>query len=157
MQNREMKKHKETNRVILGWREWVGLPDLGVEWIKAKIDTGARTSTLHVHGIEELGDGNDGVQLRIRIHPKQRSREGELVAEVLAHDQRPVTSSAGHRQHRYVIETPVRLGERQFPIEITLTNRDAMGFRMLLGRTALRQGYLINPKKSFLLGKPQEE
>lgn len=149
-----MSKKEHREKSILGWREWIGLPELGVEWIKVKVDTGARTSALHVFGIEELREEDDGVLLRIRIHPKQRSVAEEIVTEVLAHDQRPVTSSGGHRQHRYVIETPVRIGDREFPIEVTLTNRDTMGFRMLLGRTALRQGYLVNPGSSFLTGKP---
>ncbi len=77
-----------------------------------------------------------------------------MVADVLAHDQRMVTSSVGHRQHRYVIQTPATLGDRTIPIEVTLTNRDVMGFRMLLGRRALRKGFLVNPNKSYLLGKP---
>ncbi len=152
-----MSKQTPRDKITLGWREWIGLPELGVQWIKAKVDTGARTSALHVHGIEELREENDGVVLRVRIHPHQRSGEGELVAEVLAHDQRPVTSSVGHRQHRYVIETPVRIGDREFSIEISLTNRDAMGFRMLLGRTAVRQGYLVDAKQSYLLGKPPKK
>lgn len=149
-------KQTKKEPVIIGWREWIGLPDLGVEHIKVKADTGARTSALHVHKIQELDELEDGVRLRIWIHPQQRSRAGEVVAEVLAHDQRTVTSSVGHRQDRYVITTPVRIGNRVFPIEVTLTNRDVMGFRMLLGRTALRKGFLINPRKSFLLGKPEQ-
>lgn len=146
------KKTKEP--VIIGWREWIGLPDLGVAHIKVKADTGARTSALHVHKIQELKDTEDGILLRIWIHPRQRSRDDEVVVEVVAHDERTVTSSVGHRQKRYVITTPARIGKRLISIEVTLTNRDVMGFRMLLGRTALRKGFLINPRKSFLLGKP---
>ena len=140
--------------LTIGWREWIGLPDLGVDYIKAKIDTGARTSALHVNHIEVLEEREKDTLLRVRIHPVQRSRKEEITAEVFAHDQRTVKSSAGHQQHRYVIETNLKAGERIFPIEISLTNRDAMGFRMLLGRTALRKDFLINPKKSYLLGKP---
>ncbi len=147
------KKKKEPT--VIGWREWIGLPDLGVEHIKVKVDTGARTSALHVHKMKALEDSSDGVLLRIWIHPIQRARE-EVIAEVLAHDRRMVTSSVGQKQHRYVIDTPARIGDRIIPIEITLTNRDVMGFRMLLGRTALRKGFLVNPKKSYLLGKPEE-
>jgi len=149
-------KKKTKEPVIIGWREWIGLPELGVEHIKVKADTGARTSALHVHKIKELEALEEGVRLRIWIHPRQRSRAGEVVAEVVAHDQRTVTSSVGHRQDRYVITTPVSIGNRVFPIEVSLTNRDVMGFRMLLGRTALRTGFLINPRKSFLLGKPEQ-
>ncbi|HKJ68630.1 MAG TPA: RimK/LysX family protein [bacterium] len=141
---------------IIGWREWIGLPELGVEHVKVKVDTGARTSALHVHRMKVLEDAMDGVLLRIWIHPFQRSVREEVVTEVLAHDKRTVTSSVGQKQHRYVINTPARIGARSIPIEVTLTNRDVMGFRMLLGRTALRKGFLVNPKKSYLLGKPEQ-
>ena len=150
-----MPKKSKKELTTLGWREWIALPELGVEHIKAKIDTGARTSALHVHNLKVLEELDDGYKLRIAIHPVQRSSEREVTVEVLAHDKRNVRSSVGHEQHRYVIETPVKIGEQAFPIEITLTNRDAMGFRMLLGRSALRKGFLINPKKSFVLGKPE--
>ncbi|MCF7804465.1 MAG: RimK/LysX family protein [Candidatus Marinimicrobia bacterium] len=139
----------------LGWREWIALPELGIDYIKAKIDTGARTSALHVHNLKVLEEVDDGYRLRVAIHPVQRSSENEVTVEVLAHDKRNVRSSVGHEEHRYVIETPVKIGDREFPVEITLTNRDAMGFRMLLGRSALRKGFVINPKKSFVLGKPE--
>jgi len=147
---------KSSSKVLttIGWREWVSLPDLDVDHIKAKIDTGARTSALHAHNIRVLEELGDEYRLRITIHPVQRSREEEVTVEVLAHDYRKVKSSAGHEQHRYVINTPVTIGDRTIPIEITLTNRDAMGFRMLLGRSALRKGFLVNPKKSYLMGKP---
>jgi len=150
------KSRPKKEPAVIGWREWISLPELGVEWVKVKVDTGARTSALHVHKIQEIGEQDDGVLLKIWIHPTQRSSKDEVVAEVLAHDQRTVTSSVGHKQHRYVITTPVKIGEHSFPIEITLTNRDVMGFRMLLGRTALRKGFLIDPKRSFLLGKPEK-
>ncbi|MBS1271445.1 MAG: hypothetical protein MAGBODY4_00576 [Candidatus Marinimicrobia bacterium] len=150
-----MKKSSPKELTTIGWREWISLPEMNIDHIKAKIDTGARTSALHVHNIKVLEELDDGYKLRITIHPVQRSRVNEITVEVLAHDMRNVKSSVGHEQHRYVIETPVKIGDRTFPIEITLTNRDAMGFRMLLGRSALRQGFLVNPKKSYLSGKPE--
>lgn len=150
-----MSKSSLKKLTTIGWREWISLPELNIDHIKAKIDTGARTSALHVHNIKVLEELDDGYKLRISVHPAQRSSESEITVDVLAHDKRKVKSSVGHEQHRYVIDTSAQIGDRILPIEITLTNRDAMGFRMLLGRTALRQGFLVNPKKSYLLGKPE--
>ena len=150
-----MKKSSPKVLTTIGWREWISLPELNIDHIKAKIDTGARTSALHVHNIKVLEELEEGYKLRISIHPVQRSSEREVTVDVLAYEKRKVKSSVGHEQHRYVINTPTKIGDRTLPVEITLTNRDAMGFRMLLGRTALRQGFLINPKKSYLLGKPE--
>ncbi len=134
---------------IIGWRERVELPQLNVEQIKAKIDTGARSSALHAFKIEEF-ELNNKLMIRFQVHPRQRDNKYIVMAEAELVEYRKVTSSGGHAQIRPVILTTVQLGMKQWPIELTLTNRDVMGFRMLLGRQAVRDSFLINPGKSFL-------
>lgn len=133
---------------VLGWREWVSLPELGVAKIKAKIDTGARTSALHAFDIERFRQhGKDKV--RFDVHPIQRNDRTVIkcVAEIF--DVRWVTDSGAHRELRYVIETPMTIGGFCRPIEITLTNRGSMIYRMLLGRKALQQHFIIDPCRSY--------
>ena len=138
---------------IVGWREWVTLPGAGVPWIKAKIDTGARTSSLHAFDLEEikLPGGVDGVRFGVR--PWQDSDEDAVVVECPVHDRRTVRSSSGHTEERVVVLMDVKLIGRPMTIEITLTNRDEMGFRMLIGREALRNGFLVAAGESFLGGR----
>ncbi|MDT8403707.1 ATP-dependent zinc protease [Sulfuriflexus sp.] len=141
-----------TAKKIIGWREWVSLPDLGVARVKAKVDTGARTSTLHAYFVETYHE--EGVlMVKFGIHPKQKSMAIEQVCTARVKDERAVTDSGGHNELRYVIESTICLGERSWPAEITLTNRDTMGFRMLLGRTAMINCYLVDPAASYLEGK----
>ena len=138
---------------IVGWREWVTLPGAGVPWIKAKIDTGARTSSLHAFDVEEFraDDGTDSVRFGVR--PWQDSDEDAVVVEIPVHDRRTVRSSSGHSEERIVVLMDVTLLWRTMTIEITLTNRDEMGFRMLIGREALRNGFLVAAGESFLGGR----
>lgn len=144
------------SNTLTGWREWAGLPDLGVEWIKAKIDTGARTSSLHAFDIEEFErDGADWVRFRVR--PWQESTADTVIAECPVHDRRAVRSSSGHAATRIVVKLRIRLVERVITVEVTLSNRDEMGFRMLIGREALRRGFVVDPARSFLGGRAPKE
>lgn len=137
---------------MVGWREWVDLPDLCDSQIKAKIDTGARTSALHAFGLRVFE--RDGSTLaRFEIHPRQRSAEPSYTVEVPVRAFRTVRSSTGHRERRPVIATRARLGDHEFGIELTLTSRDAMGFRMLLGRAAVRRRFWVDPGRSYLAGR----
>lgn len=136
----------------IGWREWVALPTLGIDWIKVKVDTGARTSAIHAFEVVAEKRGNE-LWVGFGVHPDQRSQEQIVWCSAPVVDQRVVRDSGGHEEERYVIEVPVRLGGREWPIEATLTSRDNMGFRMLLGRTAIRGQYMVDPGRSYVLGK----
>lgn len=138
----------------MGWREWVELPELGVHRIKAKIDTGARTSSLHAFGLERFQrDGREMV--RFEAHPLQRDTTVRIPVEAELVDRRSVRSSTGAETVRPVIETEVTLLGQRWPIELSLIRRDLMGFRMLLGRQAIRGRFVVDPGRSFLGGKPE--
>lgn len=137
---------------LLGWREWVALPDLGVRRIKAKLDTGARTSSLHAFHLKRFTlDGKP--MARFDIHPVQRSTDATVRVEAEIVDERLVRNSGGHEELRPVVVTTLELGGERWPIELTLTRRDDMGFRMLLGRQALRRRAAVDPGRSYLAGK----
>ncbi len=145
-----------TPTTVIGWREWVGLPDLGASWIKAKSDTGARSSSLHAFDLEHF-TRDDAPWVRFEIHPWQRSKADAVVAEAPLADQRVVKSSSGSGQRRAVIRTTLALGGLRYPIDLTLTRRDEMGFRMLLGREAMRRRVVVDPGSSYKLGRPPLE
>ncbi|MHA6287239.1 ATP-dependent zinc protease family protein [Maricaulis sp. CAU 1757] len=135
--------------IIVGWREWVSLPGLADVPIKAKIDTGARTSAIHAWKIKPFSrDGENWVSFE--LHPNQDDNKTRIPCEARVLESRKIKSSTGHEQERFVIRTDLSLGGRKWPIELTLTRRDEMGFRMLIGRTALSPSVLVHPSKSFL-------
>ena len=148
-QNRDNKK--------IGWKEWVALPELGIPSIKAKIDTGARTSALHTYKIEPFIKDNMEY-VRFWIHPIQRRQNISICCEAVIQDKRIVKDSGGHAEERYVITTNLLIDKLTYPIELTLTNREDMLFRMLLGRTALNSGRIaVDPSVSYFTGKAHKK
>lgn len=147
---------KPKKPLVIGWREWIQLPDLGIKAIKAKIDTGARTSALHAFAIRPFKKG-ELHYIHFNVHPYQRRTEPAIACTAAVKDIRWVTDSGGHRERRYVIETLLCLGGLSWPIEITLTNRDTMSFRMLLGRTAMRSKLVVNPAISYNIALPEQK
>ncbi len=139
---------------LLGWREWIALPDLSIQKIKAKIDSGARTSALHAFQVRSYRKGHQR-WVAFGLHPNQDETETTIECHAPIKDRRKVTDSGGHSSFRYVIETRMVIGERDFIAEMTLTNRDTMKFRMLLGRTAMQQRFCIDPAASYLQGLPK--
>ena len=141
--------------ITVGWREWVALPEWGIKAIKAKIDTGARTSAIHADDIELFERDNVSL-VRFLVRPWQRSDADAVLVESPRIDHLTITSSSGTRTDRPVVLAPLVLGGRQINAEVTLTSRDEMGFRMLIGREALAQGFTVDPTASYLGGRPSK-
>ncbi|NPD04403.1 hypothetical protein HN031_06840 [Nocardioides sp. zg-1308] len=144
----------DPDRVVVGWREWVGLPQADLPWVKAKIDTGARSSSIHAFDLEAFeADGREWV--RFSIHPWQRSDEDRTELTVPVLDRREVRSSNGQVEQRYAVAMDVVLAGRPLTTVMTLSNRDEMGFRMLIGREALERGFLVDASLSYAGGRPR--
>lgn len=156
MQSRQKGQAPGSRLALIGWREWVGLPDLGVESIKAKVDTGARSSSLHVFDLRQFE--RDGSQwVRFKVYPVQRTTAGVVEAEAKVLELRSVRSSSGKATLRPVILTRIEMFGVAWEVELTLANRDDMGFRMLLGREAFRRRFLVDAGKSYYAGKPKRK
>lgn len=151
---RSLPAEAEPERTVIGWREWIRLPDLlpDTEPVKAKVDTGARTSAIHAWDLEHLERDSER-WVRFSLHPRQRDDQHVVVAEARLVEERDVRSSNGEIERRPVVETTLALGDQRYPIELTLTKRDEMGFRMLVGRTAMAGHLLVDPGGSYLLGR----
>lgn len=149
-----MENLNRSNLPVIGWREWVGLPDLAIKRIKVKVDTGARSSSLHAFDLEDFE--REGVKwVRFRVHPVQRNNDKTVQAEAKILEYRSVRSSSGKASLRPVIVTNISLLGVSWPVELTLANRDEMGFRMLLGREAFRKRFLIDAGNSYYGGRPK--
>jgi len=144
--------HGKQEKLTVGWRESVALPGLGIPVIKAKLDTGARTSAIHAFALERFTE-RGAPRLRLWIHPRQRNERDEVVCEADIVDERLVTDSGGHRERRLVIETPLALAGHTWTVEMTVTNRDIMRFRLLIGRTAMHGRLLVDPGRSYVQGR----
>ncbi|KAA3631766.1 MAG: hypothetical protein DWQ08_04435 [Proteobacteria bacterium] len=144
---------QDNERFLVGGEEWGSLPELGIPWVKARVDSGARTSSLHAWHIRRFRRaGVDWVAFR--VHPLQRDRRTVVDCEARLVDHRGVRSSSGATESRYVIRTLLELSGESFPIELTLTSRDSMGYRMLLGREAMQERLIVDPSHSFLCRAP---
>jgi len=148
----EAGRQKDAGLLTVGWREWIAFPGLGIDKIKAKVDTGARTSALHAFRVAPFE--RDGIPyVAFSIHPNQRDQLTVVDCEAPVMDRRCVRDSGGHSEMRYVIAAEISIGPHRLTAEVTLTDRDSMQFRCLLGRTALRQNFLVDSGRSYLLGK----
>lgn len=148
-------KKKRPAPIDIGWREWVRLPALTDRPIRAKVDTGAKTSAIHAYRIEEI-DVDGQTMVRFYIHPVQKRKTPEIFCLLPVHDRRAIRSSNGAVQNRYIVRTELMLGDRRWSIDLSLTNRDEMGFRMLIGRDALARRTIIYPGRSYVQGQMSE-
>lgn len=143
-------------KVIVGSEEWCSLPSIGIPTIKARVDSGAKTSALHAINIKTYTKDNQE-WVKFDVNPIQNNAKALIHCDAKLIDQRIVKSSSGFREKRYVIQTQVSLGGKTWEIEVTLTNRDSMGYRMLLGREAMSGRVMVDPEQKFVLGQPSNE
>ena len=139
----------------MGWREWVELPLLGNARIKAKLDTGARSSALHAFNLRPFQESGRWF-VQFDVHPLQRNDDVYKTCIAAVVDYRWITNSGGGREKRFVIVTTLKMGNNAWPIEVTLTDRDQMGFRMLIGRTAMHHRLVVDPAASYRMGRPRK-
>ena len=141
-----------TTMPVAGWNETASLPELGVDSIRVKLDTGAKMSALHAFNLVEFKK-NDQTWVDFEIHPFQNNDTYIVKCSVPVSDVRTIKSSNGQSEKRYVIFSIIKIGAIEWPIEITLTNRDQMSYRMLLGRTAMQNRLLVDPHRTHLLSE----
>lgn len=142
-------------RKTIGWREWVQLPQFGVNEMKVKVDTGADSSSLHAFNMERFSR-DDGEWVRFEIHPRQRSRKPAIVCEALVVKERKVKNPGGRTELRAVIRTSLIVAGREIDAMVNLTTRDEMSFRMLVGRRTIRKHFIVDPGRSYLGGRPEK-
>ena len=146
-------KSEDLPFVLVGWREKIALPEIGIHFIRCKIDTGARTSSLHAFDVETFE--RDGIQhVRFAVHPLRRNDDKVVLCEAEVTGFRDVTNSGGLAEHRPVIRTPIVMAGRRWEIEVNLTDRATMGYRMLLGRSAMQGTVFVDPAASYRWPKP---
>ncbi len=143
----------DQSKTIIGWKEWLSLPELGIHFIKAKIDTGARTSALHASSITIKFERGQRIAC-FTIKPLPNRADIIISCEAPVIDERIVSDSSGKREKRFVIRSQLQIGGREWPIEITLANREKMSVKMLLGRSAMKF-LMVDPTKVYLLGRPK--
>ena len=156
MSETEQNVNADSPLIIIGWREWLSLPDLGVPRIKAKIDTGARSSSLHAYDIEQF-EREGCSMVRFKVHPIQRREQLEICCSAKVHDIRSVRTSSGQATDRIVIQTTASWLDQTWTIDLTLADRSQMGFRMLVGREAMRGRMLVDPGRSYFGGRPKRK
>jgi hypothetical protein len=137
---------------LVGWKEWISLPEIGITAMQCKVDTGAKTSALHAFKVDSF-ESNGQLWVRFSVHLDEMDLSKIQACEAKVVDKRSVTDSSGNISDRFFIETTLEIGESHYPIQVSLTDRDTMKFNMLLGRSALRKGhFIVDSSKSYLQG-----
>lgn len=144
-----------SKKLTIGSIESCDLPDLGIEQLQIRVDTGAKTSSLHVDNLQKFTQSGK-TWVRFDIHPDAYDVDKVIACKAALHDMRSIKSSNGQSETRYVIKTPIQLGKRSWPIEITLTNRSDMSYLMLFGREGMGDKVLVDPSKTFLLKNDED-